>query len=155
MGRTTSIVSLSLSMIALGLAGLSLVESRSTSPKPDAAVAADIRSLTDSVARLEADLEAEVAENSNLRSKYEALARPGTKGATRSKKIVGDGTGKPAKRGAEGEDLEETVALLRERLNALESGETIHLLAQTGKKQVTQKRLRSAVMSLRNHISGP
>ena len=139
MSRISSAVSLSLSLAAVGLAGLSFVESRSAAPQAERESASDVDKLSGTVAVLERDL-------AELSTKYQALAS-----RTAGRKLRPEKTRAKSREEAPTPDhLEETVAALRERLNTLESGEKIHLLAQSGKKKIVQKRLATALESLRN-----
>ena len=142
MGRISSAVSLSVSTLAVGLAGLSFLESRPAVPAGHREVVSGLEGLPETVAGLERDL-------ADLSARYRTLALRSARGKGRPE------TTKAHEGSSTSDHLEETVASLRERLNTLESAEKIHLLAQSGRRQVVQKRLMTALDDLRSPDASP
>ena len=138
MNRILVAVSLSLSVAAIGIAAATLLDSRAAIPLPDVDAQSDNDDLRNRVEALQRELE-------DLSSKYEDLSRRLGRGKKRAKVAK-----TPHRTTSHSVPLDDTVAALTERLNALESAETIHRLAQSGREQVASKRLATAFDELRD-----
>ncbi len=153
MNRISTAASLSLSVVAVVLAALAFLDSRSNSAASDSGSTVVGDDSNETIAKLERDL-------ADLTVKYNDLVSKDTEKKASAKKWAAK---KASKTGAKsegiasggGEKLEETVALLRERVNTLESAENIHQLAQSGKKQATTKELHGSLATLRDSDADP
>ena len=149
MNRLLVAISLSMSFVALGLAGFVLVESRSGGTESRGAQL----QKTQELATLLKALQERVAEHEAIHLRHDALARGAPNPGAESREASAEETKATAPDLADA--LKEQVAVLTQRLASLEDEETIARLAQSGGKQVAQKEIRSAVEQIGNSEAEP
>lgn len=147
MSRLPIALCISTSLLALGVAGLALLEVKSRAPESPLTQSQDVhdlRRLVDSLHQKVGELEARDDELEELEELEQRVG--GFRAATTNPEAPASG---PAA------DLPERVAAHTERLARLESEETIARLAHSGEAQIIEKDMRSALDQVGNPDVSP